>query len=633
MPWLAGSFTLVLCALVFTVVLLAKSRRTCKQLEEIAKQREVELENALESAKNAVRSKSDFFANMSHEIRTPMNSIMGFSELALDGEASAKTKDYLEKIITNSQWLLQIINDILDISKVETGKMELEKIPFDMHELIKTCRTLVMPKALDKGILLHFYAEPSLGKKPLGDPVRLRQALLNLLFNAVKNTNTGMVKLHIAIIERNEKSVTIHFEVKDSGVGMTGEQIEKIFDPFTQAETGAAHKHGSTGLGLTVTKKIVEMMGGNLLVESAPGVGSKFSFDLTFDTIDMSGGDLREKNNEFNELEKPVFEGEVLLCEDNLMNQQVICEHLARVGLKTVVADNGRIGLDIVKSRMEKGEKQFDLIFMDMHMPVMDGLEASAKITELGIRVPIAAMTANIMFNDREIYRISGIIDHVNKPFTSQELWRCLMKYFKPVNWQVVDERRQTQAEIELHQRLAANFLKENRNVFGEITRALNEGDIKLAYRLAHNLKSNAAHLGKFLLQQAAAEAEQQLKDGKNNITRHQMNILETELNAALAQIAAGLDVNLAEEDGNSGEAEALSTETVPGGQFDAQAAEKLFEKLEPMLEMGNLECRELIDSLRMIPQTGELRRQIDNLDFEDALVTLSKLKKNLDIG
>jgi len=347
-----------------------------------------EIDHLRRDAEIASISKSTFLANMSHEIRTPMNSIIGFSELAMDGKNPPKTKEYLDKIQTNGHWLLQIINDILDISKIESGKMELEKIPFDMHELFTSCRTLIMPKAVEKGILLYFYAEPSMGKRLLGDPTRLRQVFVNLLSNAIKFTKVGTIKLHAAITDMSDKNVTMHFEVKDSGIGMTDEQIERIFDPFMQAESGTTRKYGGTGLGLAITKNIVEMMGGTLLVESAVGVGSKFSFDLTFDTIDITDDELLNKHIVFNDIEKPVFDGEVLLCEDNAMNQQVICEHLARVGIKTVVAENGKIGVDMIRGRLLSGEKQFDLIFMDMHMPVMDGLEAAAKIMSLQQRFP-----------------------------------------------------------------------------------------------------------------------------------------------------------------------------------------------------------------------------------------------------
>ena len=584
------------------------------------------LRRSMEEAEASNRAKSAFLANMSHEIRTPMNSIVGFSELALDGEASPKTRDYLVKIQTNAEWLLQIVNDVLDISKIESGKMELERIPFDIHELFAGCRTLIMPKALEKNIQLYFYAEPSLGRMPLGDPTRLRQVLVNLLSNAVKFTNAGMVKLQAALKGMDEKTITMYFEVKDSGIGMTSEQIEKIYEPFMQAETGTTRKYGGTGLGLAITKSILEMMGGKLSAESIPKVGSKFSFELTFDTIDVTDDKVLNKKSVLREIEKPVFEGEILLCEDNSMNQQVICEHLARVGLKTIVADNGKIGLDMIRGRARSGEKQFDLVFMDMHMPVMDGLEASAKILELNTGVPIVAMTANIMASDMEIYKMNGINDCVGKPFTSQELWRCLLKYLKPLSGGTVHRNTKKSsseanilldADAEFQKILKSTFVKTNQNKFDEIVKALEADDIKLAHRLAHTLKGNAAQIGITSLRKAAADVEQQLKDEKNLVTKEQMALLETELNAALAQLAA-----FASQPGESFQAAAVES-------LDTAAAHELFEELEPMLKKGNPESRKFIDGLRAIAGSETLIQYIEDFEFEKALSECDKLKRN----
>jgi len=511
-----------------------------------------ELDHLRREAEIASLSKSTFLANMSHEIRTPMNSIMGFSELAMDGEASPKTKDYLGKIYTNAEWLLHIINDILDISKIESGKMELEHIPFDMLKLMASCQTLITPKATEKGIALHFYAEPLTGKMAVGDPTKLRQVLVNLLSNAVKFTNSGQVKLTSTIRSTGEKTIAAYFEVNDSGIGMTSEHIEKIFDPFMQAESSTTRKYGGTGLGLAITKSIVERMGGTLSVKSTPDAGSTFSFELLFDTIDASANEISDSEAKAaldkilsSKTEKPAFEGEILLCEDNIMNQQVICEHLTRAGLKPVVAENGKIGVEMVQSRKEKNEKQFDLIFMDIHMPVMDGLEAAAKIFELNVGIPIVALTANIMTNDMEIYRLNGINDHMAKPFTSEDLWRCLLKYLTPVKQSGSKQPEEDDSELAaklgitdmaFFRSLQALFVESNKDRYHEIAKALEEGDIKQAYRLAHTMKSNAAYLGKTRLQQAAEAVEHNLKEGENLATLEQLDMLKVELAAVLAE-------------------------------------------------------------------------------------------------
>jgi len=575
----------------------------------------VNLKEAAEVAKAASRSKSAFLAHMSHEIRTPMNSIVGFSELAIDSNNPQKTNDYLGKILENSEWLLQIINDILDISKIESGKMELENIPFDLHEMFAACRTVITPKANEKGLTMHFYAEPSTGKRIYGDPTRLRQVLVNLLSNAVKFTNTGMIKMLAAIKDVKADSITMYFEIKDSGIGIAPDSIEKIFDPFVQAESGTTRKFGGSGLGLPITKNIIEMMGGKLSVESAPGVGSKFSFDLTFDAVDADDDEKIADRIIFSDVEKPTFEGEVLLCEDNVMNQQVICEHLSRVGLKIDVASNGKQGVDMVKDRKYKGEKQYDLIFMDIHMPVMDGLEAAAKIFEYDSDIPIVAMTANVMSNDREIYTSRGMSDCVGKPFTSQELWKCLMKYFKPVKWQKEDTARREQEDSELQQKLINNFIKDNKNKLDEIKTALNAEDVVLAHRLVHTLKSNAGQLNKMLLQKAAEEVESRLKDGENLVTKKQMETLENEFSAAYEALSPLVNERF----------RLVAEELV-----DKDGARETLDKVKTLLEDGDTDCLSYVEKLQLIPGSADLIYQIENYDYKLALKLLVELRNNI---
>jgi CheY-like chemotaxis protein len=309
-----------------------------------------------------------------------------------------------------------------------------------------------------------------------------------------------------------------------------------------------------------------------------------------------------------------LFKGEVLVFEDNKMNQQVVIEHLAKVGLNAEIAENGLEGIEKVKQRQEKGEKPFDLIFMDIQMPVMDGIEATPKIIALGSGTPIVTMTANVLSADRAIYEKLGMIDYLGKPFTARELWDCLLRHLKPVSF----EDTKDDDDI-LQNKLKADFAKDNQDKFGEIARAVVAGDITLAHRLAHTIKSNAGLIGKTRLQKAAAEVESALKNGKS--LEADMNIFQYELNKVLDELKPFLD-----------EAAASVQLEISGETIDAEAARELFDKLEPLLNSGSPECLKLIDDLRGIPGSEKLIEYMEELYFGDAAKILAELKGGLDI-
>jgi len=390
-------------------------------------------ENLEQKVREKTAAKTVFLANMSHELRTPMNSIVGFSELALGDDISERTEGYLTRILDSSKWLLHIINDILDLTSFETGRIELKEAAFDVYEIIDECTNMFIPKATENGLMMNFYHDPAVKGNLIGDPARLRQVLINLLSNAVKFTSAGAVDFMMDVKNLSNDNVTLFFEVSDSGIGITPDQIEVIFDPFIQADSGRTRKYGGSGLGLTITKSIIELMGGKVSVVSTPGVGSKFSFELTLDfekDSNSPGNAFMLPGNK-----RPIFEGTILLCEDNVLNQQVALEFLAMAGLKTALAENGKEAVEIVQERLKSDEDPFDLIFMDIHMPFMDGLEAAGKIKALGVTVPIIAMTANIMPDDVKAYLNGGMDECLGKPFVSQELWSCLLRYLEPVRW------------------------------------------------------------------------------------------------------------------------------------------------------------------------------------------------------
>jgi len=583
----------------------------------------LELERRRKEAESANVTKSVFLANMSHEIRTPMNSIIGFAELAMDDEISERTAEYLDNISSSAKWLLLIINDILDLSKIESGKMELERIPFDLPDVFEHCQSIIVPKAIEKGVMLYCYAESSPGKKLIGDPIRLRQIITNILSNAVKFTNAGTIKLLASIKDSDENKITISFEIKDSGIGMTTEQIDRIFEPFMQADDTISRRFGGTGLGLTITKNIIELMGGTLHVESIVGVGSKFSFEQTFDIIDDVSVDP-EKDIVVNEFEKPNFNGEVLVCEDNALNQKLITEHLHRVGLNTVMAVNGKEGVEIVKERVKNAadnhpqkEKPFDLIFMDIHMPVMDGLEAAAIISEMGVKTPIVAVTANIMSSDMEHYKRSGMLDTLGKPFSSAELWKCLVKYIPVESYSTISKQSQSTEDEALLKQLSLNFVKTNQNTFTDILNALDNGDIKTAHRLAHALKSNAGQIKSQQLQTAAAVVEEMLKDGKNHLNIGHLNILEDEINKTLKYLSPLL----------------IGLEGSGGPKItDKDKIREIISALEPILRNNSLDCEDFLENIHRIEGAEKLAKLIEVFEFTQAIDELEKLKHALDI-
>jgi len=541
--------------------------------------------------------------------------------LAKGDVITPQTQERLDHIIKNSKWLLQIINDILDISKVESGKIDLEHVPFDLGEILAHCQSIVTPKALEKNIHLQFYTEPFIGRKLLGDPTRLRQAIVNILSNAIKFTHIGTVKVSATVQNLTDADCTVLFDIRDSGIGMTPEQLEKIFKPFAQADSSTTRKYGGTGLGLPITKSIIELMGGKLEVESIPGLGSKFDFKLKFDTVEADV-DKGFQMYSVGDIEKPMFSSDtvILVCEDNKMNQRVIEEHLKRVGIQVIIAENGKMGVEHVKSRLDDGEKPFDLIFMDMHMPEMDGLETASAIKRMNVETPIIALTANVMNNDQEIYKKNGMSECMGKPFTSQELWACLLKYLKPVDdtdASKEDDTLSEETDNEFLIMLKRDFYIGNKNKFAEITSALETKDIRRAHILAHTLKSNAALIGRPGLYDIAVEIERSLANGEREIEKWYIERLDEELEAVLRDFAPLLDYE--------------GRPAAKGKMLNKAEITELFKELKPLLHRNNTECLDYIDILYSVEGSEELIEQMEKYEFLAAEKTLDELMQKME--
>jgi CheY-like chemotaxis protein len=495
--------------------------------------------------------------------------------------------------------------------------MELEKAAFYLHDVVARCSSVMLPSIIDKGLELKVNEDRLYGTKVVGDSVRLYQVIMNLLSNAVKFTSDGAVKLSVVIKDDPDEAsaqTTVYFEIVDSGIGMSQEQAAKVFDPFTQADSSTTRIYGGSGLGLSITKNIVEMMGGTLTVDSIAGQGSAFSFELTFDTVE-SDEEEYDEDAKGGVLEKPRFEALVLVCDDNLMNQRVAYDHLENVGLRVVLADNGKIAVEKVFERKQNGEKPFDLIFMDIFMPVMDGLEAATRISELKTGTPIVAMTANVMKNELENYKKHAMPDCLGKPFTTQEMWRMLLKYLNPISSQIINEEEYARSDNELRHKMRLNFIKNNQDIYEQIKSVISAGDIKSAHRLAHTLKGNAGHIGESRLQKAAATVEELLKDGSAPVGSS-LKLLKAELQPVIKKLLPLLEKEMKSRENNR--------------LLDAGQALELLNKIEPMLHKGEISCLEYLDDILGIPGAHKLAEQMELIDFELACVTIDKLKKEI---
>ncbi len=534
-----------------------------------------QLRAARRTAEDANHAKSRFLAHMSHEIRNPMNAIIGFSRLALDADPAPRQRDYLCKIQGAAELLLGVIDDILDVSRIESGKLRLERIGFDLQPIFDRLTDILEPMARARGLVLRCAIDARLDRPLLGDPLRLTQVLLNLGTNAVKFTEQGEVRLGAEQVESAGDRVQIAFVVRDTGIGMDAAIREQLFLPFEQADSSINRRFGGTGLGLSIARELVEAMGGTLQVETAPGQGATFSFAIAFETAPNASEGARSDvvSGRARPAPATIRGARVLLVDDDPINLQVAREQLVQAGLAVTEAMDGRDAIEVLGL---SDADAFDLVLMDIRMPGVDGLEAARRLRAQGHRLPIVAMTAHALAGDREASLAAGMNDHLAKPVDAAALRAVLLRWIAPRNpartpassplsgwsaksgigavaatrpfWPEIPGLdmhrglRRIGGSVPLYTELLAEFIARHQTCADRVRAELAAGEIERARKRVHAIRGAAATLGAATLAELAGELEQALPERTHARAQRILPQFAWHLEALCRTIGARLD-------------------------------------------------------------------------------------------
>lgn len=608
-------------------------------VRDLSEQRQLQqaMEQAKKGAESANLAKSQFLANMSHEIRTPMNAILGLTDLVMDTNLNSTQRDYLQKISSASRSLLHILNDILDYSKIEAGKLDITEGEFVIDSMFAHLSNLFTPMADSKNIKLRFTILDGMPEKIVSDELRIGQILSNLIGNAIKFTEKGSVVVSAEFVSKGDVVEVVKFSVQDTGIGLDKEQLDRLFQPFTQVDGSITRKYGGTGLGLSISQELVELMGGSVSVVSELGVGSIFSFTISaglYGSLDSK--DSREfDKNEILLNARPLKGCKILLAEDNELNQEVAKGLLTKLGLIVDIAHDGKEAVEKIK------EKKYDCILMDMQMPVMNGIEATRYIRQKlqNRELPIVAMTAAAMETDRNECITAGMDDYLPKPIDIEKLVTILLSHVAKINSDNLKTSSNTQMEgaqkkivdIDVVMRrfllsrdevvdLLKNYANANRNFTSQLEKILESNDLKTASEFVHKLKGASANLCIIPVYESSIVLETQIK---NREALSSIENFESTLKSAIEHI----DQIVATE-------AAIKEETICIS--DTQMLNALGRLQRKLKDRSFIDFQEKEDIFEMLEKSTlpsdmlqNIKNSVGRFDYESALSSIDKIFEN----